>query len=181
MTLDLNTIKQDLEQWVVNYLDVPSEFYNGNKPCPFALKSWTESKVRVVLGEAAEVERQIAAWDDSCELLIVVCDHEAWSSNDWVREKNTSITGDDLYLMSFDPDDSDPDDPSLDPHEWGSITEDVYGMVFLQRLTNLNAYSEKLKPTGYYENVSRDFMTYVNERKMTCVAEAKQPASDHDQ
>ena len=78
MTLELDTIKQDLEQWVVNYLDVPSEFYNGNKPCPFALKAWTQSKVKVVLGEAEEVEQQIAEWDDSCELVIVVYDHEAW-------------------------------------------------------------------------------------------------------
>ena len=38
--MDLNKIKQEISNWVKDYLDVPNEYYNGLKPCPFAHKAW---------------------------------------------------------------------------------------------------------------------------------------------
>ena len=178
MTLDCDTIQKDLKQWVDNYLDVPSDFYNGMKPCPYAKSTWERGGVCVLVGQEKTVMDTIDGWDDKFELVIVVYDTEKWSSNEWVQTTNKQIRNNDLYLMSFDPDNNGPDDPNLDPHEWGSVTEDVYGMVFVQRLSTLKSFSEKLKPTGYYEFVTDDFLAYVNERNELCEEEVKQQASD---
>ena len=177
MTLELATIKQDLENWVANYLDVPSMFYNGSKPCPFAKKAWVNNKVNVVLGTKPEVVAAVDEWDDKFDLTIVVYDHTEWQSNEWVKKHNPTIIDDDLYLMSFDPDEFGPDDPNLDPHNWGSVTDEVYGMVFVQRLSKLINYSDNLVSSGYYQNVSEDFMAYVNGRNSICAEKAKQRAS----
>ena len=37
---NLENVTQEIENWILNYLDRPSDHYNGNKPCPFAAKAW---------------------------------------------------------------------------------------------------------------------------------------------
>ena len=166
MPLDEQVIVEDIKQWIFNYLNIPSKHYNNHKPCPFAKTAWIRNKVKVVFGNKDEVERQILNWTDTHQLVIVVYDADDWHAEEWTQERNRQLCKDNLYLMPFDPDSDDPDDDSLDPDAWGSVTEDVYGMVFIQNLSELNHFSEILDKQGYYKGLSEEFNNYVKRREL---------------
>jgi hypothetical protein len=164
--VDLELIKKEIENWIFNYLDIPSAFYSGNKPCPFAAKVWRDKQVKVVMGDKSTVRQQVYSWDNSYQLVIVVFDPDAWSNADyWAERYNNRIQDRDLYVMVFEPGEE-PDDPGLDPEDYGQVVDYEYGMAIIQRLDELNKFSKFLESQDYYKNCSEDFMSYVNKRRM---------------
>tara|TARA_Y100000114_G_scaffold156213_1_gene182649 strand:- start:695 stop:1225 length:531 start_codon:yes stop_codon:yes gene_type:complete len=159
-------IIEEIGNWINNYLDIPNEYYGGHRPCPFARPAWEKQQVKVVFGMKDEVERQVDQWNDSHRLVIVVYDADEWNAESYTEERNKQVVRKDLYLMSFDPDEDGPDDEALDPQAWGEITDEVYGMVFIQRLDDLQKYAEILKSQGYYDDLSPDFNNYVARREL---------------
>jgi hypothetical protein len=71
----------------------------------------------------------------------------------------------DLVMLVFEPGENEPEDPALDPADWGEVIDGAYTMVLLQRLSEVNHFSRLLDRQGYYVNCSADFMKYVNERR----------------
>ena len=173
--MDLDLIKKEIENWIFNYLDIPSEFYMNNKPCPFAAKAWRDQQVKVVMGDKSTVRQQVYKWDDSYQLVIVVFDPEDWTNADyWAERYNDRIAKKDLYVMVFEPGDEPPDDPTLDPETYGQVVDYEFGMVFIQRREELNKFSKFLEHQNYYKNCSDKFLNYVNKRRMTCREEEKE-------
>ena len=167
--MDLDLIKKEIENWIYSYLDLPSAFYNGNKPCPFAAKAWKDQQVKVVLGKRATVRHEVYNWNDDYQLVIVVYDPMIWKNPEPCAERyndRLADNGKDLYVMVFDPEADAPDDPRLshvDSYE--EVVDYEYGMVLIQRLGELNKFSKILEDQNYYGNCSDDFMSYVNKRR----------------
>ena len=169
-TADFNTgnVIKEIHNWVVNYLDVPSDYYSGNKPCPFAKKAWLSGQCKVLLGGDSEVLDILDTWDDEYELVIVaVSEHETEGLEDWCKQVNKELLEEelDLVLMPFIAGDEDPDDPDLEPDHWGKLLDEAYSLVFIQRLKVVNRTSELLEATGYYDKLGPEFMSYVKERR----------------
>ncbi len=165
--MDLDLIKKEIENWIFNYLDIPSAFYMDNKPCPFAAKAWRDQQVKVVMGDKSTVRQQVYRWDDSYQLVIVIFDPDDWSNADyWAERYNDRIQDKDLYVMVFEPGEE-ADDPALNPEDYGQVVEYEYGMAIIQRLDELNKFSKFLESQNYYKNCSEDFMNYVNKRRTT--------------
>jgi hypothetical protein len=166
--VDLDLIKKEIENWIFNYLDVPSAFYKNNKPCPFAAKAWRDSQVKVVMGKKDTVRREVYNWNDDYQLVIVVFDPMIWKNPEpWAERYNDRLAdnGKDLYVMLFEPGDEPADDPTLDPEAWGQIVDYEYGMALIQRRAELNKFSQFLEKQNYYVNCSDYFMSYVNKRR----------------
>ena len=166
--MDLDLIKKEIENWICDYLDIPSAFYKDNKPCPFAAKAWRDQQVKVVMGKRAAVRHEVYNWNDDYQLVIVVYDPMIWKNPEpWAERYNSRLAdnGKVLYIMLFDPGDEPADDPTLDPEAWGQIVDYEYGMVLIQRRAELNKFSKFLESQNYYENCSDDFMQYVNKRR----------------
>ena len=161
--MDIKNLIEDMENWILNYLDVPSEHYNDLKPCPFAKKAWLNDEVKVVLGEEEEVLYEIDNWDDQHSLIAVV--FEDWEgAENWSEELNKTLCKKDLYLMTYEPSEQEEEgDPALDAIEW---QVDEFGWVFIQRLSEVCKYSNLLQTQGYYKDTSVDFINYKNQRSL---------------
>jgi len=165
--MNIDAIHKEIDQWIHEYLDVPSDFYNGLKPCPFALKAWRDNKTKILIGDASTVEEEISNWDSSYDLVGIAYDPDLWSdkdADDWAEERNKTLAHDNLYLMVSASQDE-VEDPEYDMDHLPCHVDFVYGLVFIQSLSELNKYSEMLDKQGYYENCSKDFMTYITTRK----------------
>jgi len=173
--LNLNDIKLELTNWINNYLDIPSDYYQGLKPCPFAKRAWAENKVEIKLGDIEVVEDELKNWDDSYDLILIVYDPEEWDAEEYTEKRNDEIASKDLNMMAFAPTPDQLDDPVLEEEDWGVIINDYdYGLIFIQRLKNLNKASEILEKSGYYKNVSKKFSAYINKRRsLTCADQRK--------
>lgn len=165
---NLENVTEEIQNWVLNYLDVPSDHYSGMKPCPFAAEAWRKSKCNVVLGGEEELIDILETWDDQYELvLLVVCEGATEGLEEWSKKVNAELLEDDrdLVVMPFIAGDEDPDDPDLEPDHWGKLLDEAYSLVFVQRLTHVNRVSEVLERTGYYDKLGPEFLQYVKERR----------------
>jgi hypothetical protein len=48
--LDLETVKADIEQWIVNFVEVPHPALGGWAPCPYARKARLDRDYLVRVG-----------------------------------------------------------------------------------------------------------------------------------
>lgn len=162
--MNLEKIKQEISNWVKDYLDVPNEYYNGLKPCPFAHKAWFGDKTKTILGDKQTVLENVAFFDRSKDLTIVVYDPDKEEDmDDWCESLNKVIGFTDLFLIVFNPYD-DPDDPRLHEDAYKTVVDYPYGAVFIQSLSELKKASSLLDRQGYYKNLSDRFKAYVEKR-----------------
>jgi hypothetical protein len=153
-----------MENWIVNYLDKPNKHFNNIPACPFAKKAWFSNRVKVLLGSEKEALHELKHWDDNYDLVVIV--YSEWDKiREWEAEINAKVCEEDLYVMIFDIEDTEAEDPE-DQGDWGILTDDVYSWVFIQRLSEVEKYSSILKKGGYYKNCSPEFMDYVNTRSI---------------
>ena len=165
---NLTNVQEEIHNWVVNYLDVPSDHYSGHKPCPFAKKAWVQDKCLVMLGGEKELTDAILSWDDSYEIIAFAVSEDGSSGlEEYCDQTNKELVerNIDLVLLPFIAGDEDPDDPDLEPDHWGKLLDEAYSLVFVQRLSVVNKTSEVLQQMGYYDKVSPEFFQYVKERR----------------
>tara|TARA_B100000963_G_scaffold210721_1_gene183558 strand:+ start:1575 stop:2093 length:519 start_codon:yes stop_codon:yes gene_type:complete len=166
--LNLENLTQEIENWILNYLDVPSDHYSGHKPCPFARKAWVQNKCHVVIGDDRIIQQILHTWDDQYEIVAVaVAEDESEGLEEYCKAVNEELLEfkTDLVLLPFVASEEGPDDPDLEPEKWGSIISEAYSLVFVQRLSVVNRVSEVLEQMGYYDKVSPEFLKYVKERR----------------
>jgi len=165
---NLDNVTQEIENWILNYLDRPSDHYNGNKPCPFAAKAWFDNKCHVIIGDGNMIDNILHTWDDQFEIVIVaVPELQSGGLEEFCEQVNSELIefNSDLVLMPFVAGEDDPDDPNLDPDHWGKLLDEAYSMVFIQRLSEVNRLSKVLEKKGYYDKVSPEFWAYVKARR----------------
>ena len=158
----------ELKQWSKQVLERPSDHYNGLPPCPFAHKAWLDNKVKIDFGGKKEIIKNCINWNDDIELLIVVVEDPKWGDiDDWCEAENDQLSNDDLTLMAFchEGDAVPPGQPEEELEDWDHLIDEPYSMVFIQRLSTVNAASEKLERQGYYKNCTAEFLEYVTDRR----------------
>ena len=134
---------------------------------PSGRSGWFESKVSVTFGDEEQVMSEVRDWDGIRDVVIVVA--EGWPHDqieDWCDKANQEISGFDLTLMAFVPG-AGPDtgQPAEEAEDWTPLVDEEYAMVFIQVLSDLNAASESLEASGYYENCTPEFRKYVSNRR----------------
>lgn len=161
-------VVSEIQQWSSQVLEKPSKHFNGLPPCPFAKKAWLDKKVKVDFGDKKTVINRCMNWDDSLDLVIIVAEDWEWGEIDeWCENENNNLENDDLTLMAFVPCDDaiTPGQSQEELEDWDHILDEPYAMVFIQRLTTVNAASEKLEQKGYYKNCTAEFLEYVKGRQ----------------
>ena len=161
-------VTAEIRRWSKQVLEQPSSHFNNLPPCPYARKAWAHNKVKIDFGDKNLVMTHCKNWDDSLDLLIVVTEDWDWSDiDDWCEEENESLADQDLALMPFVPGEEleDHGQPAEEMEDWDHLIDDPYAMVFIQRLSHVNAASKKLERSGYYKNCTAEFLEYIKDRR----------------
>ena len=163
--ITVEQVKQEIRNWTENYLDVPSDHYNGSKPCPFAKKTLdnNEHRIEVSAEHPARWYQEFA--EDSKKIYIIAYQPDTIGLSEAVEELNLKWAQDDVWGIAFEPGEDEPEDDGNDPEQWGSVTEEAYPMLLIQSLSETNNLSLSLEKKGYYNKCSPDFMDYVQSRK----------------
>ena len=160
-------VVQELQRWSEQALTPPSAFFNDIPACPYAKQAWADSRVKVSFGGPSEVEDLAGSWDGSRDVIIVVA--QGWPNEEiegWCESQNKILRDQDLTLMAFVPGGGPKTgQPDEDKEDWVPIVDDEYAMVFIQVLSDVNAASESLEASGYYDNCTPEFRKYVFDRR----------------
>tara|TARA_Y100000114_G_scaffold63204_1_gene57927 strand:- start:363 stop:887 length:525 start_codon:yes stop_codon:yes gene_type:complete len=163
--ITLDQVKQEIHNWTKNYLDVPSDHYNGHKPCPFAKKTLDTNDYRIELTSEYPSKWYQEFAEDDKKIYIIAYQPDVIGLGEAVEELNLKWAQDDVWGIAFEPSDEVPEDEANDPEEWGSVTDESYPLLLVQSLSELQALSLSLEKKGYYKNCSPDFMKQFNARK----------------
>jgi hypothetical protein len=161
-------VVKELKTWSEQVLEKPSSHFNNLPPCPFARKAWAQKRVKIDFGGPEDINKWTSKWPPHVDLLIVVA--EDWDCSEissWCDRENSRLLDKDLTLMAFIPGDEGEDtgQPEEETSNWDYLIDDPYPMVFIQKLSHLNAASEMLERRGYYKNCTAGFLGYIKERR----------------
>lgn len=152
-------IVEEILAWSAQVLEVPSEHFNGLPPCPYAKKAWAEGRVSILFKYERNYQclwSTISQFDDAFDLVVIVDlveDRGSEVFHSYLDGVNEAIArgifiDKDVWVMGFHPDDE-PNDFVQDV-SFEVETDDMYAMIFVQRLTKLHVAADKLHKKGYY-------------------------------
>lgn len=160
-------IIEDVRLWSKNFLEVSNVHLGGVPACPFAKKAWADEKVWVAVKTKhstykKELNDCLKNLDFTKKEILIFCDpyysyspdelHYATEEyNEWYNQK-------DMYFMSFHPLNPATVDeqeflvsPTYEVEKMPDYPDYKYSMMLVQKFSQLQQASDKLKKQGYYK------------------------------
>jgi|TARA_R110000824_G_scaffold100434_1_gene238805 hypothetical protein len=157
-------IIEDVRLWSKHYLEVPNLHLGGVPACPFAKKAWHDKKVWVSVKSKgstykSELNDHLKNLNFKVSEILVFCDpYYSYSPDDLheaTEEYNYFYNKKDMFFMSFHPQNP----ATVDEQEFlvapegevPQVESDLkYSMMLVQKFSQLQQASGKLKKQGYY-------------------------------
>jgi hypothetical protein len=197
------TIRKEIREWSFNWLEEPDDRYNGMSPCPYARRAWNDDKVVISFKHLKSywpIFDILENFNDNKD-LIIIADTQYEEDPDEFHQRLVGINhgiangafGDrNLWIMGFHPDDDVHEGMVMEyvddaPIVYDSSSllippddEEIYAMIFIQRLDKLQEAAYKLKPTGYYEAMFKDAEPdHIFELRETFYKQLKEASNAH--
>ena len=158
--MNFEQAKEDILNWIVNFVEQGNPKLGGRSPCPFARRSRLENRLNVLEGCDLfnDITGLIQTWDDSHDVVVFVYDKEKYIVDElstYIKQLNThhALPKDILILEDH------PDDPEM--VNGVNMNQGQYILVLCQRFSKVNLASAELKEQGYYDLWSKEYYDYV--------------------
>jgi hypothetical protein len=156
--LDIEKVKQDIEQWIVNFVEVPHPALGGFPPCPYARSSRLKGSFSVYLGVDPyyDLKHRARHGMGNKEVVIYVYDPVEWPRDLF----STSIESANIeHLLSNDllALEDHPADPEI--VNGVCMNQGTYALALVQSLSDLNAKAHMMAHKGFYDTWPEDYLT----------------------
>lgn len=149
--MDQVKIKQQLDQWMMEFVEAANPALDNWAPCPYARAARLNNMISVVFAtpmEFVSVIQESMATLDHKDVVVVCFDHNNIGPEDlqeFVVGMNKTLMPADYVILE--------DHPDAPEYVNGvRMNFDVCGLLVLQKLSKLNTASDKLKSQGYYKS-----------------------------
>lgn len=171
-----NEIRQDIHNWINNFLNHPNPNTSGELLCPFAKSILDSGKLRIevnsTLFSPAFYDKMIPTFDPSKEEVLILAsttdDRSKAELSSYCKYGNyIHYYKDDIYLMDFHPDDSDEAEEQFGTSDYSDVDPVPYTMLFVQKLSSLVKASRQLQLRNYYDKWEHlDYINLVKPREI---------------
>ena len=154
--LDLDTVKTDIERWIIDFVEVPHPALGGWPPCPYAKKARLERDFEVVLGKDPY-------WD-ACDIsikglpksvVILAYDAADWTHMEFAYKLEQAnqhwLLPHDLICLE-----DHPADPEI--INGISMNQGTYALMLVQNLSDLNNKAAHMASKGFYNNWPEEYL-----------------------
>lgn len=158
--MDQELIKQQLNEWMINFVEKPNPQLGNWAPCPYARKARIENKIVILFAETSDLEKAV---EDALPLLegkeaFAMCfDHTQITPQELeqrIQKLNSNLMPRNYVILE--------DHPDNQEYIAGvRMNFNGCGLLLVQSLTQLNDAASKLKDKGYYNVWSRKNLDYV--------------------
>ena len=165
--IDRTEIIEDVRLWSKNFLEVSNIHLGGVPACPFAKKAWSDNKVWIAVKTKnstykKELNDCLKNLDFTKKEILIFCDpYYSYTSDDLhqaTEDYNHWYNKKDIYFMSFHPQNPATVEeqeflvsPTQELDVSTSYPEHKYSMMLVQKFSQLQQASDKLKKQGYYD------------------------------
>jgi len=156
--MDIETVTQDIEQWIVNFVEVPHTALGGWPPCPYARSARMKKSYDIRIGMDPYFDlRNQARWGmGKWEVIIyvynpVACPVELFAAT----IKNVNIE----HLLKANMIALEDHPSDVEMVNGVCMNQGTYALAMVQSLSELNAKSETLARQNYYHDWPEEYLT----------------------
>jgi hypothetical protein len=155
--LDLATVKHDIEQWIVNFVEVKNPALGNWPPCPYARKARLENDYIIRIGVNPYFDLLNVSKDGlgGKSVLILVYDPKEFTytqfSSDLQAANEEVLLRNDLLALEDHPDD-------LELVNSVIMNHGKYALALVQSLSDLNAKAKIMAAKGFYDSWPEDYL-----------------------
>jgi hypothetical protein len=148
--MNLETVKQDIENWIVNFVEVPHPALGGFPPCPYARSARLKRSYQVFLGTDPyyDLKHRARHGIGLSEVIIY-----AYDPNEWPHELFASsldqanrefLLSADLLALEDHPHD-------VEIVNGVCMNQGTYALALVQSVSDLNTKARLMANKGFYD------------------------------
>jgi hypothetical protein len=154
--LNLETVKADIEKWIVDFVEVKNPALGGWPPCPYARKARLEQDFEVVLGnDPYRDAMNISIAGITKSVVVVAYEADAWSHMEFAYKLDQAnrhwLLPHNLLALEDHPDD-------LEIVNGICMNQGTYALMLIQNLTDLNEKAQLMANNGFYDAWPEDYL-----------------------
>jgi hypothetical protein len=155
--MDFTQARQDIEQWIVDFVEKPNPLLAGWPPCPYARQARLQNRIDIREGLRDPLELSLVQMQhfDVIAYVYDASQFTADSFNQAVDQLNQAyLVSRNMIALADHPED----------HEEVNgvcMNQGTWAIVFLQDLDKLNAAAGQLAAKGFYHGWSEEYLTVL--------------------
>ncbi len=154
--MDQQSIRKNLEKWLIEFVEKPNSLLNNWPPCPYARQARLASQIHIVFDSPLEISRYVYCLDDY-EVVVLCFDHTQFSPSQielFTKHINSILVWKDCVVLEDHPD-------SQELINGVKMNFGECGVMILQRLSKLNTAADQLREKGYYTTWTKENLDEV--------------------
>jgi len=155
--MEIEQVKQDIESWIENFVEVPHPALGGFPPCPFARQARMKRTFEVYLGSDPYYDlKNRARWGmDNREVIIYAYDSAEWSHELF----STSIESANIeHLLRADMLALEDHPADIENVNGVIMNQGKYALALVQCLSDLNTKAKQMASKGFYHNWPEEYL-----------------------
>jgi hypothetical protein len=155
--LNLETVKADIERWIIDFVEVPHPALGGWAPCPYARKARLDRDFTVRIGVNPYFDLLNIAKDGlgGKSVLIIAYDpdeffYSQFTSDIKAANEEALLRNNILALEDH------PGDPEI--VNGVCMNQGIYALALVQSLSDLNEKAQLVAKKGFYDTWPEDYL-----------------------
>lgn len=157
MSLNLETVKNDIEQWIINFVEVAHPDLGGWPPCPYARRARLdqEYEVRIGLDPYYDLVNVSRFGLNDQKVIVIAYDPKEWLYDQFNHSIEAANKG---FLLPKDliALEDHPDDPEI--VNGICMNQGTYALALVQSLSDLNQKARAMARQGFYNAWPEDYL-----------------------
>jgi hypothetical protein len=156
--MNFTQAKQDIEQWIVDFVEKPASLLNGWPPCPYARQARLNKQVDIRQGCFNPIDDLKQVNMSEFDVVAYVYGRERWPADEFnelvdiVNRVYLNLQG--LIALADHPDD-------IESVNGVVMNQGTYAIVFVQNLNKLNHFAKILGSKGFYNGWDEEYLTVL--------------------
>ena len=153
--MNFDQARQDITNWVINFVERPHPFLNGWAPCPYARKARVENKFDIRMGQINPISDCAFQNMDTYDVIAYVYDRDRFSAeefNSMIDNLNVwHLKKRGMFALADHPAD-------VETVNGVTMNQGTYAICFLQNLDKLNSHARMLAEKGFYNGWPEEYL-----------------------
>jgi hypothetical protein len=155
--MNLETVKQDIENWIVNFVEVPHPALGGFPPCPYARSARLKRSYQVFLGTDPyyDLKHRARHGIGNSEVIIYAYDPAEWSHELFASSLDQAnrefLLSADLLALEDHPHD-------VEIVNGVCMNQGTYALALVQSVSDLNTKARLMANKGFYDTWPEEYL-----------------------